>query len=112
VPAILAGVRSGHVFVDLTESSGRLLEVSASAGQSSAIPGDVLRAQQGIQVALSVHVAGCQGALLRVSLDNQMTPPWRLEKVTDDDQRFSFTWPSDERYHWFRADVITSDGKL
>jgi hypothetical protein len=34
------------------------------------------------------------------------------EKVIDDDQNFSFTWPSDERNDWFRADVITSDGKL
>jgi hypothetical protein len=112
VPAILDAVRMGHVFVDLAGSSGRLLEVTASAGQSNAMRGDVLRAPRGIQVALSVHVAGCRGMLLRVSLDNQMTPPWRLEKVIDDDQHFSFTWPSDERYHWFRADVITSDGKL
>jgi hypothetical protein len=30
----------------------------------------------------------------------------------DDDQHFSFTWLSDGRYHWFRADVISPEGKL
>jgi len=112
VPGILDGVRSGHVFVDLTGSSGRLLEVTASVGQDKAMMGDVLRVPRGIQAALNIHVAGCRGALLRVSLDSQMTLPWRLEKIGEDVQNFSFAWPGDGRYHWFRVDVIASDGKL
>jgi len=89
-----------------------LLEVTASAGPLRAAMGDVLHAPEGTQVNVNVRVAGCRGALLRVSLDNQMTPPWRLEKISDDPQSFSFAWLSDGRYHWFRADVIASDGKL
>ena len=111
-PAILEGVRMGHVFVDLTGSSGRLLEVTASVGQAKGMMGDVLHAPRGIQATVNMHVAGCRGALLRVSLDNQMTPPWSLDKIGGDDQTFNFTWPSDGRYHWFRADVIAPDGKL
>jgi hypothetical protein len=49
-PAILAGIRAGHVFLDLTGSRGRLLEVTASDAAGTAQMGDLLAAAKGSQV--------------------------------------------------------------
>jgi hypothetical protein len=48
VPAILDGIRSGHVFIDLTGSHNRMLEMTATAPeQKSVMMGDILRASVG-----------------------------------------------------------------
>lgn len=112
VPGILDGIRSGRVFVDLTGSPDRLLELNAVAGQDKAMMGGTLRASLGTKVDLEIHIAGCRGATLKVSLDNQMAPAWQQKNVDEDHQDFTFNWTSDGERHWFRADVVASEGKL
>src|SRR5262249_44542185 len=60
VPAILEGIEAGHVFIDLTGSRERLLELSASSGTGSAVAGDALASPSGSQVRVSAHILGCQ----------------------------------------------------
>jgi len=112
VPAILAGVKLGHAFIDLTASSDRLLEFIATVGQDKAMAGDTLNAAVGAQVGLSAQISRCRGSMLRISLDNQTTVPWKHASIAEDNQTLHFSWTSDGKYHWFRADVIASDGTL
>ena len=112
VPAILAGVKLGHAFIDLTASSDRLLEFIATVSQDKAMAGDILNAAAGAQVGFSAQISRCRGSILRISVDNQTTVPWKRASIAEDDQTLHFSWTSDGKYHWFRADVITSDGTL
>jgi hypothetical protein len=77
-PAILAGVRAGHVFIDLAGTRDRLLEVTARAGDQVAHMGDLLNAGANVSTA---------------------------------DQTFPWSWVSDGRRHWFRAEVLSPNGK-
>ena len=51
-PAILDGIRAGHVFIDVAGTRDRLLEITARAGGKSAVAGDELDAASGEAVEL------------------------------------------------------------
>src|SRR6201999_483829 len=63
-PAVLAAIRAGHVFVDVTGSRDKLLEVTASAGGQTAEMGDALAAPAGTSVKVTIHVAHTAGGSL------------------------------------------------
>jgi hypothetical protein len=110
--AILEAIRAGHVFVDLTASKDRLLELRAQSGDAKASMGDTLAAAAGSEVEFSVHVAGVDGAELAVLEDGKpMADSSKLE-VHGQDQTIHTRWKSDGRQHWFRTDVHGPDGKL
>jgi len=67
VPAILAGVKLGHAFIDLTASSDRLIEFIATVGQDKAMAGDTLNVAVGTQVGFSAQISRCRGSILRIS---------------------------------------------
>jgi predicted metal-dependent phosphoesterase TrpH len=111
-PAILQAIRAGHVFVDLTASKDRLLELSARSGQAKASMGDTLAAAQDAEVEFSVHVVGVDGAKVVFVEDGR-----RLAEVPDivihgSDQTVTVPWKSDGKQHWFRSDVHGPDDKL
>src|SRR5207302_7194795 len=60
--AILDGVRSGHVFVDLEGSTDRGIEFSAQAGVKTVTMGDLLTAPEGQIVHFSLRMLNLQGA--------------------------------------------------
>ena len=60
-PAILAGIRSGRVFVDVTGSRDRLLDMSAHAGSSSAVMGSFLSTRAGEEIEIEAKINGCDG---------------------------------------------------
>jgi predicted metal-dependent phosphoesterase TrpH len=112
-PAILEAIRAGHVFVDLTASKDRLLELHAQRGDATASMGDTLAASVGSEVEFSVHVAGVDGAKLVFLEDGQpMAEPSTEAAIQGRDQTILTRWKSDGRQHWFRADVHGPDGKL
>jgi hypothetical protein len=111
VGAILNGVRAGHVFVDLTGSPNRILDFTASTGNSNVMAGDILSVKAGEEVALGVHISRCRGANLRLT-DNQTTSAWQAAAISNDDQSFRYKWTSDSKAHRFRADVVSGDGEL
>jgi hypothetical protein len=111
-PAILDGVRAGHVFVDLAGTRNRLLEVTAHTGNQGAHAGDTLSAIQGQAVDFSLHVTAVDGGKVRWLLDGQEIALTGSAAVTSADQTFSLSWVSDGRRHWFRAGIVGPDGKL
>ena len=112
VPAILNGIRAGHVFVDLTASRDRVLEVQATAGSSTANMGDALAASAGSMVNFTIHVAHCPGSKVRIELDGHAKPALQPGAITTDDQRVQTKWASDGKRHWVRADVLDAAGNL
>lgn len=111
-PAILAGVRAGHVFVDLTASKDRLLELRGKRGEASASMGDTLAAPVGSEVEFSVHVVNVDGAKVVLLEDGRPMEELSRKTIQGKDETTQSQWKSDGERHWFRADVYGPDGKL
>ena len=112
IGAILDGIRAGHVFVDVTGSGGRLLEMSAEAGGRKADMGDVVRAGAGETLNFTVRVGQAKGGKVEIIEDAEVSSALTNSAVTQDDQSFPFQWKSDGRRHWIRANVRDADGRL
>jgi hypothetical protein len=102
-PAMLAGLRAGRVFIDTDGTRDRLLDLSASSGEASAVMGGLLAAPAGKQVRFIAAVAGLPGARLELVEDGKaLAVPASL--VVD--------WTSDGARHWFRLNGRSADGRL
>jgi hypothetical protein len=112
VPAILAGIRAGHVFLDVEGTRDRLLELTAHAQGLEAHAGDTLQAASGEAVHFELHVAGAVGGKVRWIEGGREVPNAGSTEITSADQTFPMTWTSDGLQHWFRAEVTDRDGKL
>ncbi|HZZ31762.1 MAG TPA: CehA/McbA family metallohydrolase [Phenylobacterium sp.] len=110
-PAILAAIRAGHVFVDITGSHDKGLEVTATSGGRTAEMGDALAAPAGASVRITVHVRHAAGGSLSLAADG---PKPKLSDATlpGDEETRSFEVSGDGRRHWLRIDVRGPDGKL
>ncbi len=100
IPAIVAGIRAGHVFIS-EGPAGPYLEFAAEADGRQAMMGDELPVPAGTPVRLRVHVRGAAGCLLRLVSARRVL---QTDIPTDD---FTHTWevvPDDDRY--FRPEVI------
>jgi hypothetical protein len=64
-PAILAGIRAGHVFMDLAGTRDRLLEVTARVRDQVAHMGDLLNVSKGEAAVFDLHVAAAAGGKVR-----------------------------------------------
>jgi hypothetical protein len=112
VPAIIDAIRAGHVFVDLTGSRDRLLELSAATGERRAAAGDDLQARSGVPIEITLHVIGCQGSSAVFLLDGRSDSALTPQNVGQSDENLRLSWTSDGKKHWLRSEIRTSDGKL
>lgn len=110
-PAILAAIRAGHVFVDITGSRDKLLEVSAASNGHTALMGDTLVAPQGQLVKVTIRAQHAAGASLSIAGDGAKPKLADAPLASDDDTR-DFVFTSDGQRHWVRVDVRGPDGKL
>jgi hypothetical protein len=110
-PAILAAIRAGHVFVDVTGSRDRLLEVTATSGGGIAQMGDAVPAPAGAPIRVSIHVTHAAGAALSLAGDGPR-PRLADAALASDDETRSFEIVGDGRRHWLRVDVRGPDGNL
>lgn len=111
VTSLLDAIRKGHVFIDLSASRDRRLEVSAEDGSQKAIMGDALQAPSDSTIQVSTHVVACAGNQLRFLLDGQPVPSLQ-STIAQADQTIALTFPADGKKHWLRPDVVTPEGKL
>ncbi len=115
-PAILEGIRKGHVFIDLAGTHDRLMDVTASAPgaaqEEEAHAGDELDAARGASVHLSLRVTAAQGGTIRWVEDGNEIAPGGDTAISSAEQEFSLDWTSDGNRHWFRAEVTDGAGKL
>ena len=109
-PAILEGIRAGHVFIDLVGTKDRLLEVTAKTGSLTAHMGDGLEVANGAVVSFDVHVANAdKGKVVLLADGREISSPTDLT-VTGDDETKHVSWTSDGKRHWIRANVMGPDG--
>ncbi len=111
-PAILDGIRAGHVFIDVAGTRDRLLEVTVSTGNHDAHAGDDLQAGPGVEVDLGMRVSGAAGGNIRWIEDgHDVTFPNTIPLSAEPTGHIQ-RWTSDGQRHWFRAEVAGPDGKL
>lgn len=108
-PAILAGIRAGHVFLDLSGSKNRLLDFTAASGASTAHMGDLLVAPQGTHIEFTAAVTGVPQGKVIFLADGH---PFQTISLTPMSQTAHASWTSDGHRHWFRVDVDGPDQKL
>jgi hypothetical protein len=109
---ILGAIRAGHVFVDLTATKDRLLEMHAKSGEQLASMGDVLDAAPEADVTFQMYTVDVDGAALVLIEDSKPVAGSTSGKLSGPEQSTEFHWRSDGQRHWFRADVRGLDGKL
>lgn len=110
-PAILAAIRAGHVFVDVTGSRDKLLEVTADAGGHVAEMGDALAAPAGAPVKVTIRVRHAAGGALSLAGDGPK-PKLADAALASDDETRTFEVAGDGHRHWLRVDVRGPDGNL
>jgi hypothetical protein len=111
-PDILDGIRAGRVFIDLTGSQDRILDVHAQAGSSSAVMGGDLRVPSGDDIVVEVHVVGCQGATANLLADGNPSPPLSPQSVTAPDENLRFHLQADGKRGWLLVEIRDNRGQL
>jgi hypothetical protein len=111
-PAILAGVRAGRVFIDVTGSRDRILDVTASDATKTVHMGDMLAAAKGSQVSFEVFVTGSANGKVTLLEDGRALKAAAPVTLSSSSQTLHFSWTSDGQRHWFRPEVIGPDEKL
>jgi hypothetical protein len=104
VAGILDGIRSGRVFIDVTGSRGRLLDVNARAGSASAEMGGDLE-PDGKAIALDVHVVGCEGGSIHFLVDGEASENLPAISITTGDKIAHAEWHPDSGRHFVRVEV-------
>jgi len=110
---LLAGIRSGRVFVDLSGDKGRGVYLSASAGGTSAQMGGNLFVEEGTPVNFEIRLSGGEpGDTLELISGNGK--PLQLEdpQIESADAIRTHDLISDGGYDWVRLNVRNRDGRL
>jgi len=111
-PAILEAIRAGHVFIDVSGTSDRLLEFTAESEAGQAKMGDTLHLSKGAETSFGIHVSHATDGHIEVIQDGELTSVLQTSELNQPDQFFSFAWKSDGRRHWLRINVRGPNGKL
>ncbi|KAA6460982.1 PHP domain-containing protein [Acidobacteria bacterium AB60] len=115
VPAILEGIRKGRVFIDLTASRDKVIDLeardSADAGEWTRM-GGTLAVSSGHSVAFRILLDGCAGSMAHVLVDGLETPSLAPLPASKGTEALSFSWMSDGNAHWMRVEVRDSKGVL
>ncbi|HEV2173449.1 MAG TPA: CehA/McbA family metallohydrolase, partial [Nitrospira sp.] len=112
VSAIFDGIRRGRVFIDLTGSRDKVIDMEAGDSNNSARMGGALEAVAGDSIAFRVHVEACQGAMLHVLLDGRESQTIGPLAIGSNKQDLDFSWKNDGGRHWLRAEVRNANGGL
>ncbi len=104
-PAILEGIKAGHVFVQVTGPQGPALHLTA--GQ--AMMGDMIQAAAKTRVAFGVTAT--QAGVVRLLVDG--LPVQGLPALQKDgaDWTCIYNWDSDGKRHWVRAELVDAQGE-
>lgn len=111
-PAILDGIRSGRVFIDINGSRDRLLDMTARTASSSAVMGSVLAATAGQQIEVEAKIDGCDAcsAQLVESSSQSSNPP--AQTIHGERASLHWTVPARSTSSWFFVEVRDSSGQV
>ncbi len=97
-PAILEGIRAGHVYVKTHGPDGPELLLNAGP----AMMGDEVKAASGSTVNFTITTSDNSGARLRLYLDGKIVEP----EPALSSGKASYRWTSDGKRHWLRAELV------
>jgi hypothetical protein len=103
-PAILEGLKAGHVFVQVTGPQGPALYLTA--GQ--AMMGDAITAQAKTPVAFKISAT--QSSVVRLLVDGLPVKGLPALQKEGTDWTSAYNWASDGKTHWVRAELIDVQG--
>lgn len=109
-PALLDGLKSGRVFIDLDSVPSRRLEFSAEAGGRHIEMGGALPAAGPAR--FSVHVTGVSGGRVEVVENGRPLTTLALARLADDDETRMFDLPAQPAKSWVRVNVRNAEGRL
>jgi len=112
VPALLDGLRSGRVFVDVEGRRDRLLEFSARTGSTTAEMGGTLTAAAGSAIDFTVRIGTASGARIEAIRDGSIVPVGIEAPIRSDDETRTFRLAAEGRSGWVRINVRSAEGKL
>ncbi|HEY0503714.1 MAG TPA: CehA/McbA family metallohydrolase [Lysobacter sp.] len=112
MPAILDGLRTGDVFVDVQGSRDRAMSMRGVAGTRSATMGGELAVPAGDTARFEVHAGNVAGGRVVLWLDGREVALLADPAIASAAQTLAFDWTGDGRAHWLRADVRGADGRL
>lgn len=110
--AILAGIRAGHVFVDLTGSPDKMLTMQATGEGGTVSMGDSLDAPKGTVVGFEVREIGADEGKVALVEDGREIDGLAKFSIAGSGETFRLAWTADGHRHWFRPQVTGPDGKL
>jgi len=110
--AILDGIHEGAVVIDVSGSGDRGLEFGAKLGTTTVPIGGSLKAPASNEVAFDLHVRNMVGGRVEIVVDGETTKLAPSEALTATGQNVHFSWRSDGKAHWLRANVRDADGRL
>lgn len=105
-PAILEGIKAGHVFVMTDGPEGTPLYLTAGA----AIMGDEISTKFGESIAFKLTVPASTGKKLRLLLDGNDVDALPPAQIDGRDSTSTYVWRSDGKRHWVRAELDSADG--
>ncbi|XHS78733.1 CehA/McbA family metallohydrolase [Burkholderiaceae bacterium UC74_6] len=111
--AILAGLRAGHVFIDVQGAASgqqRLLEFTVRAGDAQAMMGDALRAPKDGALTLRIRVVSLAGGTARILVDGK--PLQDALSIAGKDESQTLSWGADGHRHTLRVEVRDAAGRL
>jgi hypothetical protein len=106
-PAILEGIKAGHVFVQVTGPEGTALYLNAG----SAIMGDAIVAEVGKRVAFKLTTKQVVGTKLRLLVDGTDVKDFPAAQQEGEDVSSVYEWQSDGKRHWVRAQLDNLKGE-
>lgn len=118
VSAILDGIHRGRVFIDLTGSHNRVIDLDAQDSTKGAAPagwvpmGQVLQAASGDSLTFRVHAVACPHATVHLFRDGRESPTLPPLSTGLGKDPLPFSWTSDGSSHWIRAEVRDANGSL
>lgn len=71
-PDLLAGLRSGRVFIDLDPTAGRQLDLTARSATGSAVMGEVLSVKANAVITFTAHVAEADANRIEIVRDSKV----------------------------------------
>ena len=110
--AVLAGLKAGHVFIDVDSDPAHRLEFWADGGAGRVMMGDRLDLAASRKATLTVHAAGAPGGRLEIMRDGSLMADPDLDPPLQADAVRALTLTGDGRRHWVQALVRNAKGRL
>lgn len=110
VRGLLAGLKSGRVFIDIDGTRDRLLDLSATVGDRHATMGETLTVAAGETVRFQVEVNGVASGTVQLIVDGAARADDRVAVPAT--QLATIDWTADGGRHWVRAEVRDPHDRL